>query len=122
VKFTYDDDGKVLTVKNEADATLGYDADEQLLSVEYGSSGNGLDEVVRDAAGRVIGNDWTVGGEAITDAVSRSQSGRVVQHTTTRGSVTHTSTYGYDAAGRLVTASIPGHVLTYGFAATGGAG
>ena len=38
------------------------------------------------------------------------------------GPATETSTYTYDAAGRLVTAVIPRHTLTYGFAATGGCG
>ncbi len=69
----------------------------------------------RDAAGRTVGHTWTVGGETVTDQVARSQSGRVVQHSTTRGGTSTTSTYGYDGAGRLVSASIPGHQLTYGF-------
>jgi hypothetical protein len=45
-----------------------------------------------------------------------------VQNTLTDGAVTETSTYGFDAAGRLVTASIPRHVLTYSYASTGGCG
>ena len=54
--------------------------------------------------------------------VARSQSGRIVQQQTTRDGGTSTSTYGYDGAGRLVAASIPGHQLTYQYAATGGCG
>ena len=38
----------------------------------------------------------------------------------TDGSTSGVSTYSYDAAGRLVTAVIPGHTLTYGFGATTG--
>ncbi|WP_337000666.1 MULTISPECIES: hypothetical protein [unclassified Microbacterium] len=42
------------------------------------------------------------------------------QHTG-MGSTTY-STYGYDTAGRLVSAVIPGHELTYEFASSGGCG
>lgn len=68
---------------------------------------------------------WTdhVGGSTVSDAVIRSQSGRVLQDTLTdSASTTDTSTYSYDAAGRLVTAVIPGHTLSYAFAASGGCG
>jgi RHS repeat-associated protein len=60
-------------------------------------------------------------GTTVTDQVVRSQSGRIVQDTLTDSTVTTAptpSTYTYDKAGRLVTAVIPGHTLTYGFAAT----
>jgi YD repeat-containing protein len=62
---------------------------------------------------------------AVSDAVVRSQSGRILEDTLTdTGSspVTDTSTYSYDAAGRLVEADIPDHTLTYGFAGSGGCG
>lgn len=45
-----------------------------------------------------------------------------VQQKFEQGSTTNTSTYGYDAAGRLVSARIPGHQLTYEFASSGGCG
>jgi len=45
-----------------------------------------------------------------------SQSGRILTNTATSGAVSNVSSYGYDAAGRLVTASIPRHQLTYSFA------
>ncbi|MBS1674613.1 MAG: hypothetical protein JSS74_11695 [Actinobacteria bacterium] len=56
------------------------------------------------------------------DEVARSQSGRIVSHTSTRGSLTYASTFGYDGAGRLVAAAIPGHKLTYGFGTATGCG
>jgi RHS repeat-associated protein len=40
----------------------------------------------------------------------------------TDGATVETSTYTYDAAGRLVLASIPGHELGYAFASSGGCG
>lgn len=122
--FTYDDDSKLETVTGpggESLATVNYNEDTQELeSVTYGVSGVALSAVARDAAGRTIGHTWTVGGETITDVVARSQSGRIVQHATTRGATAYTSTYGYDGAGRLTSASIPGHELTYGFGAAAG--
>ena len=50
-----------------------------------------------------------------TDTVVRSQSGRIVKDTVVDGASTDVSKYSFDAAGRLVTAVIPRHTLTYGF-------
>jgi len=57
----------------------------------------------------------------VTDAVVRSQSGRIVRNTLTDSASTaaaEVSTYSFDAAGRLVTAAIPNHSLTYGYGTT----
>ncbi len=59
---------------------------------------------------------------AVNDSVVRSQTGRILQNTLTDGATTAVSTYTYDAAGRLIAATIPHHQLTYGFATTGGCG
>lgn len=123
-QYTYDADGKPLTVTDGTEglvATAQYGTDQQLTSVTYPGGGQ-LAAISRDGAGRTSGHTWLIGGETITDTVARSKAGRIVQHTTTRGTTTHTSTYGYDTAGRLTTATIPGHQLTYGFASTGGCG
>jgi RHS repeat-associated protein len=56
--------------------------------------------------------------DSVTDFVVRSQSGRIMQNVLTDGSTVETSTYSFDAAGRLVEASIPRHVLSYSFADT----
>ena len=58
--------------------------------------------------------------ESVTDQVLRSQSGRILTNTLTDGSTVESSSYVYDAAGRLVQASIPGHVLDYSYADTSG--
>ncbi|HWH26651.1 MAG TPA: PA14 domain-containing protein [Pseudolysinimonas sp.] len=62
------------------------------------------------------------GVNTVTDQVVRSQSGRIVQNTLTDDAATETSTYSFDAAGRLVTAAIPRHTLSYGYAQSGGCG
>ena len=65
-------------------------------------------------------SEATVPTEQVTDQVTRSQSGRIMANTLTDRGVAETSTYAYDAAGRLVTAAIPGHTLDYSFADTTG--
>ncbi|MER7798106.1 hypothetical protein [Microbacterium sp. NPDC096154] len=122
--FTYDLDGKSTTVKVDGQvyATPSYDTYQRLASVAY-LGGSALTGITRDAAGRASGQSWTFPeADTVTETVARSQAGRVVQHKITRGTETYTSTYGYDKAGRLITAKIPGHQLTYEFAGTGGCG
>jgi len=124
-EFAYDLDGKPteLKVDGQVLATPAYSSTQELTSVAYAGQGSALASIIRDAGGRVTQQQWTFdSATTITDQVVRSQSGRVVQQKTIRGSSTATSTYGYDAAGRLVTATIPNHKLTYQFAATGGCG
>ncbi|TIH32262.1 hypothetical protein D4765_15905 [Subtercola vilae] len=101
-----------------------------LSSVQYpsgiGNAGNGsaLSAITRNSVGATTGLSWTFPSQnTMTDTVTRSQSGRIVQDSTKDGSApAANSTYAYDTAGRLVTATIPGNTLTYSFAATGGCG
>ncbi|MCU1471033.1 MAG: hypothetical protein JWQ39_2182 [Glaciihabitans sp.] len=134
--FTYDLDGKVTTeqLNGQLIADPTYSAATGLLtSVDYpsgsGDAGNGtsLSGLTHNAAGAGTGMTWSFpDGSTVADAVVRSQSGRILQDTLTDGTAVsptvETSTYSYDAAGRLVHASIPGHELSYGFAASGGCG
>ncbi len=65
-----------------------------------------------------------VAASTVTDQVVRSQSGRILQNTLTdtAAPAVETSSYTFDAAGRLVTAVIPHHTLSYAYASTGGCG
>ena len=121
--YTYDADGKVKTVSVDGQQLAGvtYDALQRLQQVAY-PDGSALNAVSRDAAQRVIGQEWLVGGQVVSDAVVRSQSGRVVKQQSSMGSTSYSSTYAYDTAGRLTSAVIPGHTLTYAFGATSGCG
>ncbi|WP_292775014.1 MULTISPECIES: PA14 domain-containing protein [Microbacterium] len=121
--YTYDADGKVktVTVDGQQLASVTYDALQRLQQITY-PDGSALNSVGRDVAERVIGQEWLVGGQVVSDAVVRSQSGRVVKQQSSMGSTSYSSTYGYDTAGRLVSASIPGHEFTYGFGSSGGCG
>lgn len=130
--FEYDADGKVVKVK-EAGADLavvtygsatGPAAQRgQATGVTYpaGGAGNGtsLSDLLVSATGAAKSLTWNfASGAAVTDAVARSQSGRIVQNTSTvAGQAALTSTYRFDAVGRLTQATIPGHTLSYGYGA-----
>ncbi len=122
--FTYDLDGKpeTVSVNGTVVADPTYASNQLLQSVAY-ANGTSLASVTRNAAGATTGLQWSFPSQdSVSDAVVRSQSGRIVQNTLTDGAAVETSTYTYDAAGRLVLASIPGHELGYAFASTGGCG
>ena len=58
----------------------------------------------------------------MSDSVVRSQSGRIIRNTLVDGSTAEASTYSFDGAGRLTTAVIPRHTLSYAFAGSGSCG
>ena len=123
--FTYDADGKVLTVAvgGTVIADPTYASDQLLASVAY-SNGTSLASIMRDTnTGATTGLQWAFpagAGSTVTDEVVRSQSGRILQNTLTDtlSAGPEISTYRFDAAGRLVHASIPRHELDYGFGTT----
>ena len=134
--YQYNVDGQVTQV-NYANGTgtpaaialATYDALGQLSNMSYpsgaGNAGNGtaLSAITRNATGATTGLSWAFPAQnAVADAVVRSQTGRILQDTLTDGAAASASTYSYDSAGRLVSAVLPGHGLSYGFASTGGCG
>ncbi|WP_217183086.1 PA14 domain-containing protein [Streptomyces sp. AC495_CC817] len=121
--YTYDLDGKIKTVAVDGQqlASVTHDAMQRLQQVVY-PDGSALNQVARDAAERVVFQEWLVGGQLVSDNVVRSQSGRIVQQHSSSGTTAFSSSYRYDTTGRLVSATIPGHELTYGFASSGGCG
>ncbi|MBT2515813.1 hypothetical protein J7E29_00005, partial [Streptomyces sp. ISL-90] len=119
--FEYDLDGLVELVKLDG-ATIADPAYQNGLvtSVTYpAGAGNdtSLSSIERDPAGATTGWTWAYpDGSTITDRVLRTQSGRVTADILAQnGATTHLSTYQFDAAGRLATASVPGHSLAYGY-------
>jgi RHS repeat-associated protein len=124
LSYTYDVDGDALSeLLNDATiATATYSSTDLLTSISYpsgaGGVGNGtsLSSIGRDTENRETGLTWNFNGSTVTDQNVLSQSGRVLQNTLTdNGGTGQVSFYSYDAAGRLNTATIPGHVLNYGF-------
>ncbi|GMA89945.1 hypothetical protein [Homoserinibacter gongjuensis] len=101
-------------------ADPAYASDQLLQSVAY-ANGTSLASITRDPyTGATIGMQWAFAdASSVWDAVVRSQSGRIIQNTLTdtASAGQETSTYRFDAAGRLVRAEIPRHVLEYGFGA-----
>lgn len=90
----------------------------------YGGNGTTL-AVERDSAGSVkrVTSTAADGTTMADDVVSRSRSGKVVDQSIDGTDPNAGGTnFGYDAAGRLTTAHVPGHALTYAYAASGGCG
>lgn len=123
---TYNSDGQVETIAEGqtilADPT--YDSSTgEIAGVAY-SNGSQLTALTRNPAGAATGQSWAFpnGQASVTDAVFRSQSGRIVANTLTDGGTAYASRYGFDSAGRLVSAVIPGRTLGYGFGTSSGIG
>jgi len=123
-EYGYDKDGKTTQVKyaGQVYATPTYDATQRLSQISY-LGGASLTVTWDPKRGTIQTNTWSFPGSSpITDTVTRSVAGRIMQQSLVQGATTYTSTYGYDAAGRLTSAKIPGHQLTYQFAGSGGCG
>ncbi|PRA78406.1 hypothetical protein [Microbacterium sp. MYb66] len=112
---------KVVGPSGQQLANVTYDALQRLQRIVYPDD-SALNSVGRDAAERVVAQEWLVAGQLVSDNVVRSHSGRVVKQHTGMGATTYSSTYVYDTVGRLVSAVIPGHEFAYGFGSTGGCG
>ncbi|NQX28870.1 hypothetical protein HQQ81_16090 [Microbacteriaceae bacterium VKM Ac-2854] len=128
-EFAYDVDSRLVVVKDNGQemARVSYVNTNGALNsgtisgITYPAAGAGngtsLGGIARNAAGAQTAMTWSfASGAAVTDTVVRSQSGRIVQEALADGSAVSSSSYQFDAAGRLVKATIPNHVLTYSFA------
>ena len=122
--FAYDRDGKTTTVTFDGQvyAASSFDAKQRIAQVSY-LGGSSLGVAWDDKRGTIGAQTWSFPSSAsITDEVARSVAGRIVRESISQGGRVFESTYGYDAAGRLVSARIPGHELSYEFASSGGCG
>jgi RHS repeat-associated protein len=119
--YTYNVDGQVETVLDGTTTLADPTYITGLLSSVTYSNGTSLGSITHNATGAMTGFTWSFPAQAsVSDGVVRSQSGRILQDTLTDGTTAGVSTYSYDTAGRLTTAVIPGHTLSYGFGATTG--
>lgn len=126
--YTYNVDGQVELVKDGTTVLADPSYVAGLLSATTYSNGSALSAITRNPTGATTGMTWSfpdqtgTAQQSVSDAVIRSQSGRVLQDAVTDGATASTSTYTYDAAGRLVHAIISRHDLSYSFAQTGSCG
>jgi RHS repeat-associated protein len=131
IGYGLDPAGLVTSVSSDTKiiAVPTYASTGEMTSVSYPAAdathaGNGTQvTLATDGAGQTAGVAVTgPGGAAITsDAVVRSQAGQVLTDTVD-GASSPTFAYSYDDVGRLVSATVPGENLTYGFGATSGCG
>lgn len=122
VSYNLNGQVETATVDGTLLADPAYDNFAQLSTVALGN-GTSLSAIERAATGSLTAQTWSFPGQdSYTDSVYRSQSGRIVAGTVTDGTVSTSSTYAFDGAGRLVTATIPEHTLTYQYADTGSCG
>jgi len=127
--FTYNLDGQATEIDSApgvALATMTYTTG-RLTAVAFPSAGGGngaSGTVTYGPTGSEDGVAWVFpnGQSGLQDAVTRSQAGQILQDVLTDGTTAYTSTFTYDAAGRLTQAAIPHNTLTYGYAASGGCG
>jgi RHS repeat-associated protein len=71
----------------------------------------------RDANGRLTSHTYNLanGATTVSDTVTRTQSGQIVGDTIASGANTLATTYGFDGADRLTSATIGSNTYTYGF-------
>lgn len=103
-------------------ATPGYNAG-ILQSVAYGNGSNLA--ITYNDAGSMVTFAWNAPGSTVTSAVTRSRDQRITDEIitdTANGGATYNFAYAYDRVGRLVTATVPHHQLTYTFATDDGCG
>lgn len=127
LSYTYSLDGRVEAVSDGGKLLADPSYSNGLLNaVSYpaasnAAAGNGtaLQSVTRDAAGRSVSMTWQFPADPIMvgDSVVRSQSGRIIRDEISDAHADgyYTSLYAFDTAGRLTTANIPGHTLTYAY-------
>jgi RHS repeat-associated protein len=132
-EYTYNAAGQVTAQKLDGStvATVAYSSNGRVQSHTYpsgtGNGGNGTSSanLTYDDQGNTTSLEWrTPSSTQITkDQVSYDLAGRVKDQSID-GTDTYTSgdNFTYDAAGRLTGARVPGHVITYNFAASGGCG
>ncbi len=93
-------------------STISYDEFSRIQSVQY-PAGISLQPAVRDSLGRVSKVTYTVGGQEVSDTITRSVSGLVLS-----GSENGVAkSYTYDKADRLTGATIGSNTFAYGFGA-----
>lgn len=98
-------------------ATVYYDAYSRVDYVDYNDAGDLRLNMNRDSLSRSNNMTYILGdgSTSISDTVNRTQSGRISSDTIADGSSSLTSSYAYDAVGRLTGATIGSNTYGYGY-------
>jgi RHS repeat-associated protein len=98
-------------------ANIYYDTYNRLDHVTYPNAGSlGLTSISRDSNGRTTGYTYQLGSSvSVNDTVARTQSGQITADTVTSGSSSLSSSYQYDKAGRLTSATEGPHTFSYDY-------
>jgi RHS repeat-associated protein len=98
-------------------ATVYYDAYSRIDYVDYNNANQLRLTMGRDSLGRTSNMTYRMGNGTTTvaDSVTRSQSGQITGSAITSGSTTLSSTFGYDGADRLTTATVGSNTFSYSF-------
>ncbi len=117
--YTYDTYNRLVDQKLDTVtyATVHYDSYNRIDYVDYPNAGSQRLTLARDTLGRTnsyvyrLGNGTTT----ISDTVTRSQSGQITSGLVQSGASTLASSYGYDNADRLTSATIGANSFAYGY-------
>jgi len=99
-------------------ASVTYDAFGRINYVTYPTAGSQKETYTYDTTtGKVSQQTYILGNgtSTVSDAVTRSQSGQITASTQVAGGVTTNSTYGYDNADRLTSATVGSNTYSYSF-------
>lgn len=117
--FSYDNYSRL--TEQKLDGTIVakpyYDQYSRISSIDYPTAGTQkLASVNRDNLGRTNGYTYTLGdGTTVSDNVTRTQSGQITSESRVVGNSTFNSTFGYDTADRLVSATVGSNTYSYSF-------
>ncbi|MFD7018637.1 PA14 domain-containing protein [Streptomyces sp. NPDC059928] len=124
VAYAWNDANQLTQVKVDGTtvATPSYDAATELAGVAYGN-GSRLDSLIRNGTGQPTALTWKTAASTVVDTVTRSRDNRVIDDAVTAdGKTAANYAYTYDTVGRLVSATVPHHQLTYRFDPADGCG
>ncbi|WP_329467214.1 PA14 domain-containing protein [Streptomyces sp. NBC_01431] len=124
VAYAWNDANQLTNVKVDGTtvATPSYDGATELAGVAYGN-GSRLDSLARNSSGKPMALTWKTAASTVVDSVTRSRDNRVTDDVVTAdGKPVANYSYTYDTVGRLVSATVPHHQLTYRFDQTDGCG
>jgi RHS repeat-associated protein len=116
--FTYDTMDRLTnySINGVAMATVYYDEFSRVKNIDYPASNIKLVSFEYDTLLRIKAANWTLSdGTAVREEQTKSTTGLVTSNKRTIGTEILNQSYTYDKAGRLRTANVGAHTMSYGF-------